>query len=170
MVIPHSEHGLDERSTREFLSRLSIVDHIDELVEIASAAEYHPLLISMLARQVASDPKSLSRLKLELQSTGVSRLVRMRMILRDSVDRLNSAALALAGRIAAFTEPVKYSTLAALIIGKEKELGRESELDRALSRLQDVGLVAWNQEDNTYSMHPVVRSAILEICRTHGGS
>ena len=68
----------------------------------------------------------------------------------------------MAERIATFDRPVHYSDLVYAFIGKHNEFMRESELDQSLSRLQNLGLIIWNQTENTFTMHPVVKSAIRQ--------
>ena len=57
--------------------------------------------------------------------------------------------------------PVHYSDL-IYALRNRYEFVRESELDQSLSRLQNLGLIAWNQADNTYTMHPVIRGAMRQ--------
>jgi hypothetical protein len=77
---------------------------------------------------------------------------------------LGSKGRAVAQRIATFDEPVGYPTLVSLLVGRGREFDRESELDQALSRLQDLGLMFWDQEQNTYAMHPVFAAPSGKRC------
>lgn len=155
--------GFDEAGARLLLSHLSIVGRSDELINLAAEAQFHPLFISLIARQVARDPAALDHIRAALRSTGSPKPQTFATtILGSAIDRLGHEARRVASYVAAFRDPVEYSTLATLLVGKGKEFSRESELDQALSRLQDLGLVAWNQVKNTYSLHPMVRGALWQ--------
>jgi NB-ARC domain len=155
--------GFDENSARQYLSQVAGGFHSDELMKFAAAAQFHPLLLAVLARQVAADPKSLDQIRTALRWTD-ARGVRSALmpILESTIHGLGPDARAAAQRIAAFDESVGYSTLVELLVGTGKEFARESQLDQALSRLQDLGLMFWNQQENTYAMHPVIRSAVWQ--------
>src|SRR5207244_1558892 len=90
-------------------------------------------------------------------------------ILDSTIHGLGPDARATAQHIAAFRGPVGYSTLVQLLVGRGKEFARESQLDQALSRLQDLGLMFWNQQENTYAMHPVIRSAVWQTVLASSG-
>ena len=82
-------------------------------------------------------------------------------LLGDAINGLGPEARSVARHVAAFDDRVRYSSLVKALVGAGKEFASDSELDVALSRLQNLGLMTWNQNENTYALHPVVRGAIL---------
>jgi NB-ARC domain len=154
--------GLDEDSTRHLFSQLSIGPS-DELIELARVSQFHPLVVRMIGQLMATDPSLLDQMKIALQSgSSMERRGVATTILGNAIDGLRPEARKILNYLATLKDPVSYSILAGLLVGKGKDFSRESELDQALGLLQDLGLIAWNQEDNTYFMHPLVRGVIWE--------
>jgi hypothetical protein len=144
--------SLEETAAREYFSQFAIEQSL-ELIEQARRYEFHPLAMSLLAHQIVSGvgPKEGKRV-----------VSSAREVVEASIGELAPGDRVVAERIATFDRPVHYSDLVYAFIGKHNEFMRESELDQSLSRLQNLGLIIWNQTENTFIMHPVVKSAIRQ--------
>ncbi|MDT5060746.1 MAG: hypothetical protein QOH63_1205 [Acidobacteriota bacterium] len=63
--------------------------------------------------------------------------------------------------IAAFRMPAADETLLALLVGEGKLFANDSELDTALTELEeDRGLLGWDKRANRYDLHPLVRGVV----------
>ncbi len=167
--------GFDEASAHKFLSRFAPAEMMNELVGLAKQTQHHPLLLRLLTDQVARDPATLHRLRAALESAGSTGLreafespldpagsARLqeaaRTTLGETLKRVGPGGRTIIGLLADYSRPVSYSTLARGLVGTAEHIPRESDLDRELTRLQDLGLIAWDQNLNTYDLHPLVRS------------
>jgi hypothetical protein len=159
-----SVEGLDEASARQLLGGDRAGTNSDELRHLAKELGYHPLSLSLVAHLIERDPRALPWLRRRLESNsapGVGFAVSGG--LEDTIQNLPGDELELATAIAEFTGQVQYAALVNAVVGLDKRFIRESELDKALTHLQDIGFVTWNQRDNTYSMHPMVRGIIARM-------
>src|SRR5262249_38889048 len=59
-----------------------------------------------------------------------------------------------------FRLPAGYATLDALLVGPDKACASAPELDRALTELEDRGLIGWDRTANRYDAHPIVRGVV----------
>ena len=50
-----------------------------------------------------------------------------------------------------------------MLVGKGKACAAAPELDRALSELEDRGLIGWDREANRYDAHPIVRGVVWQL-------
>ena len=62
-----------------------------------------------------------------------------------------------------FRMPASYATLEALLVGAEKACNSVQDLDRALTELEDRGLIGWDREANRYDAHPIVRGVVWQL-------
>jgi tetratricopeptide (TPR) repeat protein len=62
-----------------------------------------------------------------------------------------------------FRMPASYATLEALLMGPDKACQSAQELDRALTELEDRGLIGWDREANRYDAHPIVRGVVWQL-------
>jgi tetratricopeptide (TPR) repeat protein len=69
--------------------------------------------------------------------------------------------------IVGFRMPASYATLEALLVGNYKAFTSESELDLALTELEDRGLIGWDRAANRYDAHPIVRSVVWHLTSSH---
>ena len=65
--------------------------------------------------------------------------------------------------IVGFRMPASYATLEALLVGPDKSCRLPQELDRALTELEDRGLIGWDREANRYDAHPIVRGVVWQL-------
>jgi len=56
-----------------------------------------------------------------------------------------------------------YATLEAVLAGPDKACRSAQELDRALTELEDRGLIGWDREANRYDAHPIVRGVVWQL-------
>jgi len=144
--------SLAETAARAYFSQFAI-EQSSELIDQARRYEFHPLIMSLLAHQMVSGAGPREGKKVVSSA---------REVVEASIGELAPGDRVVAEQIAAFDGPVPYSDLVYALIGKHNEFVRESELDQSLSRLQNLGLIIWNQTENTFTMHPVVKSAIRQ--------
>jgi hypothetical protein len=62
-----------------------------------------------------------------------------------------------------FRTPASYATLEALLVGPDKACDSAEELDRALTELEDRGLIGWDRPANRYDAHPIVRGVVWRL-------
>lgn len=64
------------------------------------------------------------------------------------------------GLIAGLRIPCTYETLTALLVGADKPFSHERWLSKALTELEDRGLLGWEEWALRYDLHPVVRGVV----------
>ncbi|MFP4322396.1 MAG: DUF4062 domain-containing protein [Anaerolineales bacterium] len=90
-------------------------------------------------------------------------------ILHFALIGLEAADVEVLRTVAAFNAPAAYPTLADLLVHDARApIPDENALDRALSELEDRGLLGWDRAANRYELHPVVRGVVWHhIDATH---
>ncbi len=138
-----------------------------ELLSLFHSFDNHPLLIKALAGEVKRykrargnfdewrknnqqfDPSRFPALK-ETQAHVLDYALRGLDVREHEV--LHTAA--------GFRMPTDYDTLHALLCGEGHLFASDSELDAALTELEDRGLLGWNKRANRYDLHPIVRDVV----------
>lgn len=137
----------------------------DELLPLFERFGRHPLLLQALAGEVANwrsapgdygawqeahpgfDPFG----QLDLRQT-------QSHILQHALGGLSPAARRALHTLAGFRMPTGYGTLRDLLLGED--CPDAAALDRALSELEDRGLLGWERHGNRYDLHPIVRGVV----------
>ena len=166
---PHFLRGLSDDDALALWRALGVSGSRAELEPIFRSVESHPLLVQALASEIANyrdapgdfaqwradhpqfDPASLPLVQ--------SRTHILEFALRGLTRELREVLHTLVG----FRMPASYATLEALLVGKKKACGSAQELDRALTELEDRGLVGWDREANRYDAHPIVRGVVWQL-------
>jgi tetratricopeptide (TPR) repeat protein len=163
-------HGLSDDDALGLWRALNVAGSRADLVPVFRSVENHPLLVQTLASEVANyrkaprnfaqwradhpqfDPTSLPLLQSRMQHI-------LEFALRDLSARVRGVLHTLVG----FRMPTGYATLEALLVGPDKVCGSAQELDRALTELEDRGLIGWDREANRYDAHPIVRGVVWQL-------
>lgn len=135
----------------------------DELFPLFDVFENHPLTIQALASEVAyyrRAPGNFDRWRKEHPNFNPFRLPlvqRKSHVLAVALGGLDETAREVLQTAAAFSMPVSYETLCALLVGDGKCCLSETALITALTSLDDRGLLGWEKRSNRYDLHPIVR-------------
>jgi tetratricopeptide (TPR) repeat protein len=138
-------------------------------VPIFRSVENHPLLIQALASEIANYKKAPGNCEkwlkdhLQFDPTSLPLVQSRTHILGYSLQGLTKSVREVLHMLVGFRMPASYATLDALLVGKEKACGSARELDRALTELEDRGLVGWDREANRYDAHPIVRGVVWQL-------
>ena len=145
----------------------------DEMLPIFRTFENHPLLIQLLAYEVANfheAPGDFDEWRRANPNFNpfVLRLANVQShVLAYALSGLSPAELRTLHVIAGFRMPASMGALRALLVrtdphddALEKPFGTLSGLDRALSALEDRGLLGWDRQGNRYDLHPIVRGVV----------
>jgi tetratricopeptide (TPR) repeat protein len=84
-------------------------------------------------------------------------------ILKYALEGLSTQVREVLHMLVGFRMPASYATLEALLAGPGKACGSAQELDRALTELEDRGLIGWDREANRYDAHPIVRGVVWQL-------
>ena len=174
--------GLSEDDALELWRAFGVSGGRETLLPLFARFERHPLLIQVLASQVAGyrpAPGDFEQWRRDHPgfSPADLPLVQVRShVLAYALTGLDGKALQVLRTIAAFRMPARYDTLAALLAngplpsptpvatedggGGGKRFSDERELDAALTELEDRGLVGWDKRANRYDLHPIVRGVV----------
>jgi tetratricopeptide (TPR) repeat protein len=91
-------------------------------------------------------------------------LVQLRThILEYALKGLSASVREVLHTLVGFRMPASYATLEALLTGPDKACRSAQELDRALTELEDRGLIGWDREANRYDAHPIVRGVVWQL-------
>jgi tetratricopeptide (TPR) repeat protein len=173
----HFLPGLSDDDALGLWRALNVAGSRAELVPIFRSVEGHPLLVQALASEVANyrrapgdfaqwrahhprfDPTSLR--------VAQSRTHILTFALEGISDKASKASKAskvskVLHTLVGFRMPASYATLEALLVGPDKPCGSAKDLDRALTELEDRGLIGWDREANRYDAHPIVRGVVWQ--------
>lgn len=135
----------------------------DELLPLFDSFEKHPLLIQVLAGEVAKyrpAPGDFDRWRKahpKFDPTGLPAVQVKSHVLEFAMRGLDGGARHVLNLLAAFRMPASYDTLTAILVGEEKRFKDEQSLDGVLVELEDRGLLGWDRKANRYDLHPLVR-------------
>lgn len=170
--------GLDDDSAISLWRSFGVSGMQDALLELFHAFDNYPLLIRALAGEVARyrrAPCDFDQWRSANPDFSPFRLPivqRQSHVLQFALSGLEATELYLLQTLAAFKSPATYSSLVDLLVEQEAlttqaEQGaraapfpNEDALDKALTELEDRGLLGWDRVANRYDMHPVVRGII----------
>ncbi len=162
-VFPYFLRGLAPNDAVQLWRRLGGRGSRAELVELFAAFDNYPLLIRALAGEVArfrrapGDLGAWRRANPGFNPFRLPLVQRKSHVLEYALGGLTVEDQRILHTVAAFRAPKDYDTLAALLVGDGQPCATEVELDRALTELEDRGLLGWDRRGNRYDLHPVVR-------------
>ncbi len=159
-------NGLTEDDALALWRELGVTGKRAELGPIFASVEGHLLLIHALAKEVAGHRAApgdfgASRAAHPLFEITTLNVAEARTHILDFALRgLDCAAREALEHIVTFNMPASYDSLSAVLIGEGKDCADAGALDRALTELEDRGLVGWDRIANRYDAHPIVRGVV----------
>jgi tetratricopeptide (TPR) repeat protein len=164
----------------------------EEMLPIFRSFDRHPLLIQLLAYEVAGfheAPGEFDAWKAanpDFNPFGLELANVQSHVLAYAMRGLSAAELRTLYIIASFRMPTSMGTIKALLIRSgpdedhlSKPFATLNELDAALTTLEGRGLLGWDRDANRYDLHPIVRGVVwtalgdverMDLCgtlRTH---
>jgi tetratricopeptide (TPR) repeat protein len=161
--------GLSDDDAVGLWRALGVSGSRTELVPIFRSVETHPLLIQALASEVANykrAPSDFARWRLDhpqFDPTSLPLVQSRNQILDYALRGLTTNVREVLQTLVGFRMPANYITLEALLVGTKKACRSAQQLDRALTELEDRGLIGWDREANRYDAHPIVRGVVWQL-------
>jgi len=160
--------GLNDDDAIDLWRSFGVSGSRDKLLQLFKQFGNLPLLISILAGTVKSYRRAPGDFDRWLQANPdfdltpdlLSSADRKSHILQNALQGLSGEARRTLEMVAAFRKPVGYDALAVLLVGKEKLFLSETNLDTALTDLEDRGLMGWDRASNRYDVHPIVKAVV----------
>jgi tetratricopeptide (TPR) repeat protein len=140
-----------------------------ELVPIFHSIESHPLLVQALASEVANyrkAPGDFTQWRADhpnFDPTSLPLSESRTDILKFALNGLSTKDHKVLHTLVGFRMPASYASQEALLVGPGKVCGSAQELDRALTELEDRGLIGWDRAANRYDAHPIVRGVVWQL-------
>lgn len=145
----------------------------EEMLPIFRTFENHPLLLQLLAYEVADFHEAPGDFDAWRRASPnfnpfVLRLANVQShVLAFALSGLSAAERRTLRVIAGFRMPASMETIRELLVCVEededvqkKPFSRLRELDEALTALEDRGLLGWDRRGNRYDLHPIVRGVV----------
>ena len=135
----------------------------DELLRLFRSFGSHPLLLQILAGEVAryrparGDFGRWHEANPEFNPFEMKMIQAKTHILKFAFQGLSEAHMKVLQTIAAFRMPTQYDTLLAVCAGENKPCADAKALDHILTELEDRGILGWERQSDRYDLHPVVR-------------
>jgi tetratricopeptide (TPR) repeat protein len=164
--LAHFIHGLSDDDALSLWRTFGVTGSRDELLRLFHIFGSHPLLIQALAGEIAHYHRAPGDFNVwqsnhpDFDPFSLPLVPARSRILEFAFRGLNDSAKKVLHTVAAFRMPATYDTLVALLIGDDKMLSNENELDVALIELEDRGLLGWDKRGNRYDLHPIVRGVV----------
>jgi tetratricopeptide (TPR) repeat protein len=161
--------GLSDDDALGLWRALNVTGSQQELVPIFRSVENHPLLIQALASEVANykkAPRDFARWRSDhpqFNPTSLPLVQSRTQILDYALRGLTKNVREVLNTLVGFRMPASYATLEALLVGSGKACNSFQALDRALTELEDRGLIGWDREANRYDAHPIVRGVVWQL-------
>jgi hypothetical protein len=140
-------------------------------VPIFRSVESHPLLIQTLASEIANyrkAPGDFAQWRADhpnFDPTSLPLVQSRTHVLEFALDGLSRKVREVLHTLVGFRMPASYATLEALLVGPAKARYSVQELDRALTELEDRGLIGWDRAANRYDAHPIVRGVVWSLTK-----
>jgi tetratricopeptide (TPR) repeat protein len=166
---PYFLRGLRDDDALGLWRGLNVKGSRAELMPIFRSVESHPLLVQALASEVANyrkAPGDFAKWRADhpqFDPTSLPLVQSRTHILGFALNGLSTNVREVLHTLVGFRMPASYATLEALLVGTEKACGSAQELDRALTELEDRGLIGWDREANRYDAHPIVRGMVWQF-------
>ncbi|MDW3192903.1 MAG: DUF4062 domain-containing protein [Cytophagales bacterium] len=145
----------------------------EAMLPVFQSFDKHPLLLKLLASEIAEfrdapgDFDAWRKANPDFNVFGLPLVQVQSHVLTYALKGLSEAELRTLQVIAGFRMPASMMTLKALLFESgDNESGRnpvftsETALDRALTILEDKGLLGWDRHSNRYDLHPIVRGVV----------
>jgi tetratricopeptide (TPR) repeat protein len=166
-------HGLSDDDALKLWHSFEVSGSRDRLLALFRSFGNHPLLIQALANVVARDretPRNFDGWLENHHDFKLQKDLSLRQkkghILEAILNTLDEHENVLLSYIAAARTPINYDILLTLLVGPQKPFDQPDDLDEWLTHLEDRGLVGWDQERNSYDLHPIVRAIVWERLST----
>lgn len=143
-----------------------IIGSRETLRPIFQTFKNHPLLIQVLAGEIAHDRRNPGNFDAWRKTHPDFKPFRLPLVqvkshvLHFALRGLDETARKVLSTIAAFRMSTTYDTLVAIFVGKDKACRSEDNLIAILNDLEDRGLLGWDRSANRYDLHPIVRGVI----------
>lgn len=161
--------GLADDDALDLWRALGVSGKRAELLPLFDSFKRHPLLLQALAGEVANfrgKPGDFAAWKTahpDFAPTDLPLEQRRSHILQFALQGLEGPVREVLHTITGFRLPAGYQTLEALLIGEDQACPNATALDRALTELEDRGLIGWDREANRYDAHPIVRGVVWQL-------
>ena len=166
--------GLSDQDALDLWRAYGAKGSRETMLPIFNTFDKHPLLIQLLAYEVANfrdapgDFDAWRKVNADFDPFNLPIVQVQSEVLSHALKGLSEAELRTLHVIAGFRMPASMETVKALLIRTEKNddendqkpFSQLSELDRALSILEDRGLLGWDRQANRYDLHPIVRGVV----------
>jgi hypothetical protein len=165
----YSLRGLYDDDALDLWRALNVTGSRAELLPIFRSVESHPLLVQALASEVANYRKAPGDFAQwqadhpQFDPTSLSLVQSRTHILEFALNGLSTEVRQVMNMLVGFRMPASYPTLEALLVGPDKACDSAKELDRALTELEDRGLIGWDRVANRYDVHPIVRGVVWQL-------
>lgn len=161
--------GLSDDDALALWRALGVTGSRGELVPVFRSVENHPLLVQALASEIANYKKAPGDFETwrkghpQFDPTSLPLVQSRTQILDYALRGLTKSVREVLHTLVGFRMPASYATVEALLVGGNKACGSAQELDRALTELEDRGLIGWDREANRYDAHPIVRGVVWQL-------
>jgi tetratricopeptide (TPR) repeat protein len=161
--------GLSDDDALALWRALGVSGSRAELLPILQSIKAHPLLVQALASEVANyrdapgDFAQWQKDHAQFDPTMLPLAQSRTHILSFALGGLSAPVRKVLQTVVGFRMPASYATLEALLVGEDKACESAQELDRALTELEDRGLIGWDREANRYDAHPIVRGVVWQL-------
>lgn len=166
---PYFLRGLSDDDALGLWRALGVSGSRAELLPIFHSVRSHPLLLQALAGEVAKYRKAPGNFAQwradhpQFDPTSLPLVQSRTHILEFALRNLPTNVREVLNTIVTFRMPASYATLEALLVGADKACHSAQDLDRALTELEDRGLIGWDREANRYDAHPIVRGVVWQL-------
>jgi tetratricopeptide (TPR) repeat protein len=165
--------GLNDDDALDLWRTFKVNGRRDGLLPLFNRFDNHPQLLQLLAARVANyrpAPRNFDRWSQDHPDFDPFRIPIVNVkshVLEFAMHGLEDQERRVLETFAGFRLPVTYDILISLLVGKErlptgnnKLFADETELDVALTQLEDRGLLAWDRQTNRYDIHPIIRGVV----------
>jgi tetratricopeptide (TPR) repeat protein len=165
--------GLNDRDALELWRAFGARGSRDEMLPLFRRFDKHPLLIQLLACEVAEfrdspgDFDAWVAANPDFNPFGVEMVNVQSHVLAHALHGLSLAEQQTLYVISGFRMPTSMSSLKALLLRSDdlddperKPFRSLEQLDRTLTVLEDRGLLGWDRLANRYDLHPIVRGVV----------
>lgn len=165
----HKLQGLSDEDAFMLWQAYGLTGRRVELVKLFRTFDNHPLLIRVLAAEVAKNRKNPGDFEKWREANpnfnpfGLSVKQVQTHILKQALNGLSVEENQTLVTLSGFRFPTSYEALTSLLVRDGGPFCDAGQMIAALESLEDRGLLGWDRKNNRYDMHPVVRGVVWNL-------
>jgi len=159
---------LDDEEVIDLLAAYGVSGSHSQITSLTHKVGNHALLVKLIAGMVARDrahPRQFDawlNARPEFSPNHRTVAENITQVFAYALRQLRPFQMKVLLHVTVLSGAVSYDELCDLLASENEGAPQLADIDEALATLDQLNLVEWNQKDNTYAAHPLVRTTVWQ--------